>query len=106
MGQVEVTGAGTVQVEAGDEVVIRLPENATTGYVWSVGAVADNLALTGDEPTPAGGGGVGVEGERVFRVRAVAPGSGDVVLRLGRVWEPAPIEERARRSAARRCGSR
>jgi len=94
MGQVEVTGTGTVQVEAGDEVVIRLPENATTGYVWSVGAIAENLVLTGDDVIPAGGSGVGGAGERVFQVRAVAPGSGDVVLRLGRVWEPAPIEER------------
>ncbi len=90
MGQVEVTGAETVEVGTGDEVVIRLPENATTGYVWSVGSVDDNLTLTGADAIPAE---PGSRGERVFRVRAISAGSGDIVLRLGRVWEPAPVDE-------------
>lgn len=92
MGQVEVTGADAVEVGVGDEVVIRLPENATTGYVWSA-AVGEGLELVGDEMAPPEGG-VGATGERLFRVRAVAPGRGEVLLRLGRVWETAPTEER------------
>jgi inhibitor of cysteine peptidase len=74
--------------------VIRLGENATTGYVWSVWSVGAGLEVVGDERVPPGAGsGVGAGGERVFRVRAVAPGRGDVVLRLGREWEAAPAEE-------------
>lgn len=93
MGRVEVTDAGTVEAGVGDEVVIRLPENATTGYVWTV--TVTGLELVDDEMVPPGADkGVGAAGERLVRVRAVAPGRGEVVLRLGRAWEQTPVEER------------
>jgi inhibitor of cysteine peptidase len=109
MTQVEVTGDAEVEVGVGDEVVIRLPENATTGYVWTVHAVGNGLSLVEDTmvpPSPAGGTppdmarfpeGIappGAGGERFVRVRATTPARADVVLRLARPWEPEPVQQR------------
>lgn len=109
VAQVEVTSDAQVEVGVGDEVVIRLPENATTGYVWSVHSVGDGLTLVEDTmvpPSPAGGTppdrsrfpeGIappGAGGERFVRVRATAPTRTEVVLRLARPWETEPLQER------------
>lgn len=48
MAEVEVRDAVTAELEVGDEVVIRLPENPTTGYAWSIESMDDGLLLTGD----------------------------------------------------------
>lgn len=58
----------TVAANVGDVVVVRLPENMTTGYTWAM-TVADGLKLTGSEyEGPAGGGepAVGAGGTRVL----------------------------------------
>lgn len=94
MAEVELTGSGTAEVDPGDEVVVRLPENASTGYLWSVVSVGAGLELVGDATAPPAGGGPGAAGERVVRLRAAAPGRAVVLLRLARPWEPAPAEER------------
>lgn len=125
MAEIEISGPGderaaaAVEVGVGDEVVIRLPENATTGYVWSVQSVDDGLELVEDVMVPAGGaaepGGAadrpatpatspgatspglappGAGGEHVVRLRATAPSRADVVLHLGRSWEPTPAQQR------------
>jgi len=93
--RIEVTGAGTIEVDVGDEVVFRLRENATTGYVWTLTINGDALTLAGLDLRPPGADqGVGAAGERLFEVRAIAPGLGEVVLRLGRPWDRASVEER------------
>jgi inhibitor of cysteine peptidase len=94
MAEVEVTGDATaVEADVGDEVVLRLPENATTGYVWSVHSMGDGLTLVGDTMAP-GGDAPGAAGARVMRMRVVGMRGTEVVLRLGRPWEPGPAEER------------
>lgn len=92
--EIEVTGDAVVEVDVGDEVVIRLPENATTGYVWSVPAVGDGLEVVEDTMVPPDVAVPGAGGERVVRLRATGPTCADVVLRLGREWEAEPIEQR------------
>jgi inhibitor of cysteine peptidase len=100
MAEVQVTGdpeADTevdaeVTVSVGDDVVIRLPENATTGYVWTVHAVGDGLELVEDTMVPPGVVAPGADGERLVRVRATAPTRADVVLRLARPWEAEPVQ--------------
>jgi inhibitor of cysteine peptidase len=98
VAEVEVTGDAEVEVGVGDEVVIRLPENATTGYVWSVRSVGEGLEVLEDTMVPAGGlseGGAppGAGGERFVRVRATAPTRADVALQLARPWEDEPMQE-------------
>lgn len=86
-------GAATVEAGVGDEVVLRLPENATTGYVWSVQSMGDGLTLVDDTMVP-GGDAPGAAGARVMRIRVAGAGSTEVVLHLGRPWELGPAEER------------
>lgn len=85
--------ATTVAADVGDEVVLRLPENATTGYVWSVHSMGDGLMPVADTTVP-GAKAPGAAGMRVMRMRVVGPRGTEVVLRLGRPWESEPAEER------------
>jgi inhibitor of cysteine peptidase len=93
MAEVDMTDRGEIEVGVGDEVVIRLPENGTTGYVWSLRDSGDELELVEDKLTPPHRG-VGAGGERLIKLRAIAPAHAEVVFELARAWEKAPIEER------------
>ena len=100
MPDVEHPEQGRYDARVGEDVLVRLPQNASTGYVWSLVSLGDGLALVDDlvqaarptdlEMTPA----PGASSERVFRLRAVGPGVWPVHLRLARPWEAAPLEER------------
>lgn len=92
MSEIEVTENGTVaSVKPGDEIVLRLPENATTGYQWLVDSIAGPIdvvsSLVSTTPGPPG-----AAGERVVRLRAAAPGAAAARLALSRAWETEPVE--------------
>jgi predicted secreted protein len=92
MSEIEVTESGTVAtVEPGDEVVLRLPENATTGYQWLVDSVAGPVDVVSSDLTPMSDR-PGAAGERVVRLRAAAPGNAAARLTLSRAWETEPVE--------------
>ena len=71
-----------VTVAAGQRVMVRLPENPTTGYRWEPPAGVDVVA---DEYRSTGGTAVGAGGERVFTLAARAT-SGEVRFALTRPW--------------------
>jgi inhibitor of cysteine peptidase len=75
----------TVEVAEGDIITVRLRENPTTGYRWSV-ETTDGLELVGDD-FEAGGGAIGAAGERVLEFRATRPGSHKLRLKNWREWE-------------------
>jgi inhibitor of cysteine peptidase len=79
----------TARVEArpGDEVIVRLPENPTTGYSWEH---ADGQEMAASE-FDAGGGGAGAGGERVVRL-TVRQSPGSATFRLVRSWVPGEPE--------------
>jgi predicted secreted protein len=92
MSEIEVTESGTVAtVKPGDEIVLRLPENATTGYQWTVDSVAGPIDVVSSDLT-APFERPGAAGERVVRLRAAAPGSAAARLALSRAWETEPVE--------------
>jgi predicted secreted protein len=80
----------TVTVSLGDELVLTLEENATTGYLWTPEGrrLPPGLREVADNFLPPEGGGIGAGGRRQIRLRAVAPGGGKLVFRLRRSWEP------------------
>jgi inhibitor of cysteine peptidase len=82
-------------LRVGQELVLRLPEQPTTGFQWELtlaGAPAGALARASFEPPAAGAGG---PGRRVWRFRAIQAGEGRIALRYGRPWEPAAPTARA-----------
>ena len=94
MAEVQVTDSGRVTSRVGDTVVVRLPENAATGYVWSVASLGDGLLLEEDSGSPVGGLSGGAPGEHVVRVQAEEPGTWHIDLQLARGWEAGPAEEK------------
>ncbi len=86
----------TVAAKVGDTIVIMLPENATTGFQWNVASLTENnLALEMTDATSAPSGALGAGGgEAVVRLRATAPGSGHVILKLSRGTEDSAFEFR------------
>jgi inhibitor of cysteine peptidase len=89
----------TVDVGPGDEVVVELAENATTGFRWHVERLDGPATLESDGYAPAGSpvrapgqapppsdAVVGAGGTRQFRVRIDGPGTVELVLRLWREW--------------------
>lgn len=78
------SGTG-VDVPAGDMLVVRLRENPSTGYRWSV-EQADELTV---EDNGAAGAAEGAGAARLheFRFRATGPGNHHLRLRHWRDWE-------------------
>lgn len=76
-----------IQVQVGDTIEIRLPENAPAGYRWGVDSLDERLfELTearGDYPTAT----TGSAGEIVLRVTVRAPGEGTLRFKYWRSWE-------------------
>ena len=78
----------SIDLKLGDDLEVRLPENATTGYRWAVdrtdGAVV-NLVST--RPNYPSGGAVGSGGQVSFVFRGGKPGMGAIVIKQWRPWE-------------------
>jgi predicted secreted protein len=81
----------TVMLRAGQEVVVRLASNRTTGYRWSLVAADDPvLALLASPvyvPDPAAAGAVGVGGTEVWRLSAFRAGAQTLSFEYRRPWE-------------------
>src|SRR3954451_21293405 len=94
MGNAELADSGEMSVSVGDTVTLRLPENATTGYVWSVSNLGPGLVLEEDRIVPSRDGAPGAAREHLFQLRADRSGEWPVDLRLARDWESDELEER------------
>ena len=92
MSQVKIgaTDSGrTVQVNAGDTVVIELAENIATGYGWEFEELpAGPVALVESTSQAPERAMMGAPGRRVIRLQARSSGVAVVTLRLRRPWEP------------------
>ena len=77
----------TISGRAGDRIAIRLNENPTTGYVWTVEPFLRHVTQVATEFTPAENGLPGAGGTRVFVFRLNTPGEAMIRLQLKRNWE-------------------
>src|SRR5215475_11758974 len=82
------TSGATVHATVGDRVIIRIRENATTGYQWTVREIGEPLELETNELIPPSETRPGAAGERLVIVRPARAGRGRVALDLKRAWEP------------------
>ncbi len=88
MTDIEIRENGaSVSVRQGDRIIVRIPENATTGYRWTPGSLAEHLELESDDFVPPAPLRPGAGGERVIALRAKHPGSGQTEFVLRRPWE-------------------
>src|SRR4051812_4443896 len=74
----------TVEVALGNVVIVRLKENATTGYRWTI-ENSGGLEEAGSKLET--GGAIGVGGLREFQFRAVRTGVHELRLKNWREWE-------------------
>lgn len=81
---------GTFEATVGDDLIVALPENATTGYQWDFSSLTSDTLEHGDTERvgPSSTGAFGSGGsEVVFRFKVTAPGRGQVALTLQRGFE-------------------
>lgn len=80
---------GRRAARVGDDVELRLPENATTGYRWAVEQAGGPVLALHEQTARYPSSAVGSGGEAIFRFRVAAAGSGELALTLRRGWEGA-----------------
>lgn len=85
----EADNGSTVDVGVGDQIIVTLPENPTTGYLWAVDQV-DQAMLTlqaSDYVSSDSPGATGSGGQRTFTFVAEQAGATDLQLKNWRDWE-------------------
>jgi len=91
--EIDERGDGrTLAVGAGDVVVIRLPQNAGTGYLWEVAQLDGPGVVLEDDVEPPDVVRPGAAGRRRFRLRFTEPGAVTFLARHRRSWEPEEAE--------------
>ena len=83
----EVDNGTTVEVHVGETLVLRLPENATTGYRWAIEALNADLVEAQEGQYISQSNAVGGGGQATWTLHAKAPGTSEIKLRLWRQWE-------------------
>lgn len=78
----------TLVVSPETNLVIRLEENPTTGYRWSLASDDDSVvAAVGDDYSVGTGAGIGGGGVRTFTLSAKGQGETRISLKHWRDWE-------------------
>ena len=77
----------TVELPVGDEVALRLQENATTGYRWAIDSADANLVDINEGPYVSTSEKMGGGGEAQWLIKAKAPGATSIKLKRWRQWE-------------------
>jgi inhibitor of cysteine peptidase len=83
----EVEDSKTVNIRTGDIIVVRLTENATTGYRWALDGVDSSLIAVDEAQYSNPSSSVGSPGEVTWRIEAKGPGTVEIKLKLWRQWE-------------------
>ena len=78
----------TIQAHTGDQIIISLDENPSTGFLWAIDKT-DNSMLTqqSSDFTPMPGGALGSGGTRVFTFVAKNAGTVNLQLKYWRSFE-------------------
>ncbi len=76
------------ELRVGERLIVRLPENPTTGYTWAIDETdSRSLALGSTDYTPPETGSIGVRGQRAFVFTVRQPGEVVLKLKYWRFWE-------------------
>lgn len=84
---------GALSVAPGETFALALPANPSTGYAWRLDLDPAYLERLDDHFEP-GGRALGAGGQQVFRLRARAAGSTQLLAEYRRPWGGEPAESR------------
>jgi len=84
-----------IELQRGQKLSIRLPENPTTGYRWEIDSTNVGLyettkaiiTLETNSFAPASSSGIGSGGERTFVFQAANVGTTQLQLKIWQPWE-------------------
>lgn len=83
-----LTGSASITVKPGDDVLVALAQNQTTGFSWEVvGSGKSVLSLEGSAIRPPASAALGAGGEKMFAFKAQQSGSATVEIAYRRPWE-------------------
>jgi inhibitor of cysteine peptidase len=84
-----------IAVKAGQEFIIAVDSNPTTGYVWQEMHDVTMVSLEEDryEPDEKAEGLAGAGGTQYYRYKALKQGDTEVILVYVRPWEPETAKE-------------
>jgi predicted secreted protein len=79
-----------VELEPGQQLVVRLHANRSTGYGWALGSPADGLLVLEGSAAyeTSDDGALGSGGTEVWRLRAVQAGARELTFEYRRPFEP------------------
>ena len=85
----EPDNGSTIFLTQGERIVVRLPSNPTTGYVWSVARNAAAVVQPAGDPRfePSGNAKPGSAGYQIFEFRIAAAGASSLALVYRRPFE-------------------
>jgi inhibitor of cysteine peptidase len=77
----------TVELPQGEVIEVRLHENPTTGFHWSIAKRGEPACSLLRDIPGHGGGEMGKGGEHAWQFAAVQPGDGEIEIVYRRAWE-------------------
>lgn len=78
----------SAEIRVGERLVVRLPENPSTGYTWAIDETDRRLlALDSTDYAAPTEGFVGARGQRTFAFTARQPGEVALKFKYWRFWE-------------------
>jgi inhibitor of cysteine peptidase len=84
----------SLDLRVGEDLVLELSENPTTGYRWQLQVSGDALSETAPSTYARSSSAIGGGGQRTFRLIAKKPGIARIHATLSRAWLPdEPSEE-------------
>jgi inhibitor of cysteine peptidase len=81
-----VNNGQTIRIAQGTSVELRLPENPSTGYRWTLVAPPPSVAVVEEEYSSSGSM-PGSGGERRWTFQAITPGTATLQFKRWRAWE-------------------
>ena len=83
----EDANGSELELNLGEELTIRLPENRTAGFQWQLAAAENSICRLIDETFAAGSPGPGSTGMHSWRFQAAQAGQCSIELAYRRPWE-------------------
>ena len=85
-----------VTLATGQQLIVTLESNETTGYTWNLSAISDTNVIHKVRnqyliPTPSDPPIVGQGGISIWTFEALAPGTATISMKEIRSWEPEPV---------------